>query len=335
MSVLYLPHEAQQLLELSATAPDRSTAERLEARLAAHYGKRHALLVGDVQQAVLAVALAAGVRGYEVVVSPLEARGVAVLSLAGATLVPGILRSTDLTMDHHWLDDVCNARTRMLLASHTHGNATDHEALHDHCTRYGLLHVELGPLGAYDALGRAAGACAHVMVVDLSPRQGITAGQGAAIVTSDGRLHDRLVQLCGSEARQWQHLGDRSPANLHAAMHPMAIHLLDATWDMQWHRMAARQHHYARLVRSLDARFVTKPFRYARASTYDGVRLCARTGMAPELPTKSLRFIFRETGLGGLEVKWRIPRLVGTLLDALNQYRFAALTSFEKAWPQS
>lgn len=333
--VAYLTYPYQHLLELTGGPQVKDAAVRLEERIASHYGMRHALLVGDVHTALLAVALACDVRGHEVVVSPLEPRGVTALTLAGATLVPAVLRSTDLTIDAIWLDELVSPRTRMMVVPHTGGSAPDHEALCCKAEEHGLLVVGLGPLGALDEFGRAAGALAQVMVVDLAPAHGITAGQGAAIVTSNSALFDRIVSLCGSVPRQWHHLGDCHPANLHAPMQPLACHLLDATWDLQWHRMRARQQHYARLLRGLGDRFVTKPYRRAEASTYTGVRLCAHVGRERDRPMKCLRYVFNEPQPYGLPVLWRIPRMAASMLTALNTYRFAPLTEFEQEWQRS
>ena len=92
--VAYLTYPYQHLLELTGGPQVKGAAVRLEERIASHYGMRHALLVGDLHHALLAVALACDVRGYEVVVSPLEPRGVAALTLAGARTRRSSIRLT-------------------------------------------------------------------------------------------------------------------------------------------------------------------------------------------------------------------------------------------------
>lgn len=319
--VAYLTYPYQHLLELTGGPQVKDAAVRLEERIASHYGMRHAFLVGDVHHALLAVALVADIRrGDEVIVSPIEARGVAALSLRGATLVPGILRSPDLLIDDIWLHDLLSERTRMVVVPNTGGVVVDHDAIRRGLdAAHEVLVVGLTSLGASDQRGMPSGADADLVIVDLGPGKAITAGQGAVIVLDDQSLYERLLRVVAPIERQWHELGDASPCNLNSTLPACASLMLHNTWDHQWDRLRDKQRRYAKALSTLDKDFITWPFTRAGGCSFEDAWLCLRPRGSSSAERCTLRYLHEEPGPHLPEIRWRVPSRTTAMLGILKR----------------
>jgi hypothetical protein len=318
---MYLAHQ-HQLQYVLASAPAWRAAGLLEKRLCKHFQKRFAIAVGDVHQAVLAVALATDIRpGDEVIVSPLEARGVSALSLCGATLVPAIMSAPDLLIEYIWLRKVLSARTRMLLVPNTGGLAVDHATL-----REGLRHthdvslVALTSLGMSDPCGMPSGSDADIVLVDIGPGKAITAGQGAVILLDDRALFERLLRAVAPIERQWDELGDATPCTLNSTLPVSASLMVHNTWEHQWDRLRDKQQRYTKALAFLDEVCFIQPFTRAGACAFEDARLSLRPGAEPPVERCTLRYVHEEPGPHLPVVTWRVPDRTNTLLRLLKKH---------------
>lgn len=317
---MYLTHQTQWQYVL-ASSPAWRAAAHLEKRLCGHFDKRYAIAVGDVHQALLAVALATDIQpGDEVIVSPIEARGVAALALRGATLVPGILRSPDLLIDDIWLHDLLSERTRMVVVPNTGGVVVDHDAIRRGLdAAHAVLVVGLTSLGANDERGMPSGADADLIIVDLGHGKAITAGQGAVIVLDDRSLYERLLRAVAPTERQWHELGDASPCNLNSTLPASASLMLHNTWHHQWDRLRDKQRRYAKALSTLDKDFITWPFSRAGGCSFEHAWLCLRPRGSSSAERCTLRYLHEEPGPHMPGIRWHVHSRTTTMLGVLKR----------------
>lgn len=337
MSLLYLPHEAQQQLEL-ATRPDPEAVARLEKRMREHFAMPYAVGVGDLHHAVLALGMAMELGpGDEVLVSPIEARGMAALSLCGATLVPGVLRAADLTIDASWMKEVLSERTRLILSPHTGGIEPDHGLVERAAADLGSpVLAALTGLGTRGADGALPACHAEVVVVDLGPDRAITAGQGAVLLMSSEDIYGRVLRVVAPEARQWEErLHNITAVNLACPMPAAAALLLESTWDYQWHRLEDKKRRYRLALERHSSIFRTGPFTAPDACSFENTLLCMENGASTSLERRHLRYLFSSAGRYRPFLDWRIPPLVSELLSILaKRYQHYRLEDvLLKQWP--
>lgn len=247
----YLRHETERLLEQVIANRDHITGSgdvfRVEKILKQHFGKQHALCVSSATSAMQAIAVTTDLRNAEVIASPLSWGGsLAALGHYGNTIVMAGVDARTLNLDPDSLPLCLSPRTRAVMCTDQGGTTADHERIAEFCRAHGLLFISDSAcsLGALDAQGRAAGSLADVAVVSFTQGKGITAGEGAAIVTDHAHIHDRLLQACQHTERQGKELGSFAAsewAPLNARMHPLAASLLANSFEYQLDRVKDKQ----------------------------------------------------------------------------------------------
>lgn len=337
MPVHYLPHEAELALQLTLD-PDRMATARVEKRIRLHYGFCHAVAVGDLHHAFLALGMAMEIGpGDEVVVSPLESRGLAALSLLGATMVPAMLNSPTLLVDDVHLAGSLAHHTRLVVVPHTGGLQPDFNVLCSAAAGHGApMMVSLTGLIARSREGIPPSHCADVVIVDLGPDRAITAGQGAVLLTSNSDLHDRILRVVAPAWHQWANgLSHVNTANLECPLPPSAALLLERTWDHQFHRLADKQRRLRAALHRHRHTFLTWPFEEPGVCTFEHTLLNLQPGTTTPLKREHLHFFYRSQQRFRPYVQWRVPPEIGDLLNALSGlYAYYRLEDVvEKQWP--
>jgi perosamine synthetase len=240
----------------------------LERKLAAHYGKRHALAVANATGGLFAVALALELQGAEVVTTPLSWGG----SLSGLLQVGG--RPVFADVEAHTLAlcpgaarGAITPATRALLAVDLFGVPADDEALRRLADEHDLwyIHDAAQSLGARRG-GRPAGSHADVLVVSFTCGKTLDAGEGGAILTDNSDLYERLVWLTQHPYRHKRELGLGlgNEFALNLRIHPLAAVWADADFEPALQRLAELQHRMSGLVRVLDGSGLTRKLAYPK-----------------------------------------------------------------------
>lgn len=199
-----LRDEITQALEplLYTTMQDgyRIRAE-FEQAFARAVGQPHAVAVHSGTLALFLALRAGGVGpGDEVItVGNSDISTTAAIRHCGATPVLVDVLPTDYTIDPSRVEAHITRRTRALLPVDLHGHPADVRALRAIADAYGLIIVEDAALaaGAMDH-GRPVGAFADAAIFSFAPYKPLgSAGNGAAVVTPDPAMAERLRQLVG------------------------------------------------------------------------------------------------------------------------------------------
>ncbi len=238
----------EQLLA-AATTRDHLTGTgatfKLEQRLKQHYGMRHCVLTSSATSAMLATGLATGLRGKEVLVSPMSWGGsIGAFSILGCTFTMGMVEHDSLNLDWHSIMFAKSKYTTAILATDQFGTAHDQYSLRREADRYGLLYIAdaASSLGAFDGDGRSASSLADVLIVSFGSGKGITAGEGGAVLTNDEGIYERLVTYSQHPERQRKERGCHNEFTpLAARMHPLVADILLNTFDLQMDRLRDRQ----------------------------------------------------------------------------------------------
>jgi dTDP-4-amino-4,6-dideoxygalactose transaminase len=225
-----------------------ATVERVEARLAAYLGAKHALAVTSCTGAMHIALLALGIGpGDEVITTPMTfiATSTAIIE-AGATPVFVDVEEKTGNLDAGRVEAAITSRTRAILPVHLYGQMCDMRALRAIADRRGLKIVEDSAHcieGERD--GVRPGQLSDAACLSFYATKNLTCGEGGAVVCNDPALAERLhlLRLHGmtktayDRSREgYQHwdmvtLGWKyNMDNIHAALLLPQMDRLDATW---------------------------------------------------------------------------------------------------------
>lgn len=172
--------------------------ERFEKNLARYLGAGHALGVGNATDGLIIALRAAGIGpGDEVIFcSHTMVATAAAIHFAGAIPVP-VDCGADHLIDPDSAAQAVTARTKAILPTQLNGRTADMDALGALARRHGLTIVE----DAAQALGsrfkgQAAGTFGAAAAISFFPAKVLGClGDGGAVITGDGAIHDRMLQL--------------------------------------------------------------------------------------------------------------------------------------------
>ncbi len=179
-----------------------SECARFERRWAETLGVGHARLTASGTNALTVAVMAAGVGpGDEVIVPACTymASAVAVLAAGAIPVIVDIDETT--TLDPQALADAVGPRTRAVMPVHMWGFSCDMDAIMRIANDRGLIVIEdacqaVG--GAFE--GRMLGSIGQLGAHSFNYFKNITCGEGGAVITSDERLFQRIVNgvdCCG------------------------------------------------------------------------------------------------------------------------------------------
>ncbi|MCB0815708.1 MAG: DegT/DnrJ/EryC1/StrS family aminotransferase [Flavobacteriales bacterium] len=304
------PRFLQEQLLASCTSRDQlagcGAVHTVERRLAAHYGKRFALLTNNATTALMAVALATRARFEPVIVNPFTWPGaVAPFTLLGSRVMLAPVQPHDLNMDLGALYRAGCEEARVLLVNDQGGTAADQERARTYADVHGMVYVHDAAcsLGTVDPAGRPAGSLADVVVTSFGPDKAITAGEGGAIVCDDEELYQRLLALCMHPERQRKEVGTHHVFGpLNARPHPLAATVLAGSWDLQFARLKERQAVTHRWLLERAHCFDPGSLPGREGSTYCGAVLPLRKGSTAGL--KPCRPVPMKPGMAFPEGTW-------------------------------
>lgn len=337
----FLSYQYQQLLAASSTRDHitgTGAVHALEERLKAHFGKKYCLTTCNATTALLATALAADLRGKEVLTSPLNWGGSAgVFALLGNTIALASLRPDDLNIDPLWVSECVDGRTAALLVNDQGGAAADGQMIRNYCDERGLLYISDSAcsLGAVDRWGHPAGHHAHVVLTSFGPDKGMSSGEGGAVLTDDERIYERLLLAAAHPERQRKELGGHNPSTpLNGRINPLAAQLLENTWDVQVHRLRDRHGRIAQVLKTLRLHYDVERFLFpSTVCTFKSALLRAHPGHELGHSLVELPFLHEQAGMSPWPVHYRVPTATEANMMALRTARYVSVdTLMEKRW---
>ncbi|HEY1049930.1 MAG TPA: DegT/DnrJ/EryC1/StrS family aminotransferase [Prosthecobacter sp.] len=240
----------------SALAPDAAAATHhwrgdgpvgeLEARLRAHYSVPCALSMSSATNALLALALAYDLAGQEIILPPQS---------YGATYGPFAWLGCRLLLADADADgNLCpmsvrkkmTRQTRAVLATDFKGRPHDHRSIRDLCTQNHCLYITdaacTHPASMRD--GRLAGSLSDAWVISFGMGKPLPAGEGAAVMTRDRGLYEKLLHLTQHPER-WRREVSLSGWNaspfLNGRLHPLAAVIACVLFDQSGPRKDCRK----------------------------------------------------------------------------------------------
>lgn len=224
----------------------------IEAKLRSWYRAQYALCVSNGTDALRAIGHAIGLRDSEFVTTPLTWGGSIGewLRLDNSVRFAGVDPVT-LTISPSSVRNMVTRRTRAILAVDVFGNPADMTALRAVADACGLWYVS----DAAPSLGARrddlpASSLADVWVVSFGIGKGVDGGDGAAILTNNRGLYERLIWETQHAVRQRVELGlslDNEFAS-NSRMNPWTALWLAATFDEQMERLQERRSILRRLL---------------------------------------------------------------------------------------
>lgn len=197
-----------------------------EARIAHHFGMKHALCMPNATTGLLAVALALDLAGSEFVTGAYGygASLASWLMLGGKPIFADIDKVT-LTLDPAKARSLITAKTRSILTADVFGNPSDicelRKLADDHAVP--LIADCSQSLGA-TRNGLPAGCGADAVVISFTAGKTVFAGEGGAVVTDDSEIYDKLIYYTQHPHRQKRELGLRisNEFAFNGRIHPLA-----------------------------------------------------------------------------------------------------------------
>jgi dTDP-4-amino-4,6-dideoxygalactose transaminase len=253
-----------QMMHLSGTG----AVNELEEKLKRHYSMKYAVCVTNATTGLMAIALALNLRDVEFVTTPYT---------YGATMGGWLLwrnkpifadvESSTLTLDCESVKNRITPKTRAILVADIFGNPHDAIGLRKIADEYDLWYISdsAQSLGAYrDNL--PSGSLADAAVVSFTVGKTVFAGEGAAILTNNSDLYQKLLWFTQHPIRQRKELGLNlyNEFGLNARIHPIAAIWANATFEDSLAKLKSYQKRYFRLITILNETGFTAPIHFAR-----------------------------------------------------------------------
>ena len=199
----------------------------LEKRLETYYGMQHALCVSNATLGLLAVQLALGLKGVEILTTPYSWGGtVAGALLLGNRLAFGDIDAVTLTLDPDTVRNAISPHTKAILAVDVDGTPSDSSGLRQVADEYGLWYItDAAESFGATREGHPASYDADALVLSFGPGKPLDVGEGGAILTSSQELYEKLLWHTQHPERQRLELGLHldNESCLTGRIHPAAV----------------------------------------------------------------------------------------------------------------
>jgi perosamine synthetase len=239
---------------------------QLEAKLAAHYGKKYALCCSSATTALLAIALALDLKDTAFITTPLT---------YGATLAGFLLRGNypqfvDLdpltqTLCPEAVRRAVTPDTRAILTVDIFGNPSDVVALKEISDDFGLwLISDASQSFGGTRAGLPASAQADAVVVSFTAGKTLFAGEGGAIITDNEELYQKLIWCSHHPERQRRDLGFglENQYGINARLNPLAAVIANATFESSLAELRVHQAECMSVVEALNEIGLTLPMTF-------------------------------------------------------------------------
>ncbi len=237
---------------------------RLEDKLAALHGRRHAILVSSGTMGLYSAFFALGLEPGDEVISTVysfQATAAPLLHL-GARIVFCDVEPDTGNLDADQAEALITPRTRMLVTNHMWGHPVDVARVRALCDHRGIAWVEDGSHAHFAGFqGEYVGSRGDVAVFSLQGNKLLTGGEGGVILCDDRQTYERATLLGHNLKRSKQEVQDprwaplrRSGFGLKLRMHPLAAVMVEHLLDhhcFAW--IEARGRSLARFTAGLEA----------------------------------------------------------------------------------
>lgn len=208
----------------------------LEAKIANYYGKKYAICISSGTMGLWAVLRAKGIEN-RIVAGPAMTWGG---TFSGALLLRNkvhLLPSSDMGFNISPEDMELLARQgkiKAVIGVDLGGFPHDMQAIRTICDRYNIFYLAdaAQSLGAYRN-EKPASALADAIVVSFGARKTLSAGEGAAIITDDRILFERIVEQSQHPFRQQKEIGffTKNECAMNLRIHPLAAIIANASFE--------------------------------------------------------------------------------------------------------
>lgn len=234
----------------------------LERKIAAYYGKRHALCVANATTGLLTIALALDLKKSEFITSPYTYGGsLASWLMLGCRPVFGDVNSLTLTIKTENADQLVTKKTKAILAIDILGNPSDSFALRKLADEFGLWYIAdcAQSLGA-SRDGLAASRFADALVISFTAGKTLFAGEGGAIITDNTELYEKLLFYSQHPFRQKLEigLGTANEFGFNGRIHPLAAIWGNAGFEKSLKKLKIYQNECLQLIDCLDESGLTE-----------------------------------------------------------------------------
>lgn len=181
----------------------------LEQKIAAYYGKRHALCVANATTGLFVLALAMDLKNSEFITTPYTYGS----SLASWLMLNNQVSFADiepftLTINPEKLRNVITKKTKAILAVDILGNPSDARALRKLAEEFGIWYIaDCAQSFGAKRDGLPASHSADALVISFTSGKTLFAGEGGAVVTDNTKLYERLLFYSQHPFRQKRELG--------------------------------------------------------------------------------------------------------------------------------
>ena len=239
----------------------------LEKKLKVHYGMKYALCVSNATTGLLAIAMALELKEADFVTTPYTyGATISGWLLGGSRPIFADIDASTLTLDCDSIRRSLTPKTKAILVSDIYGIPHDTFGLRKVADEYGLWYIS----DSAQSLGASrdnlpAGALADALVISFTVGKTAFAGEGAAIVTDNASLYQKLVWFTQHPMRQKRELGLAlsNEFGLNARIHPLAAVWANASIENSLKKLEDHQKECFRIIDVLNRSGVTERIDFA------------------------------------------------------------------------
>ncbi len=240
--------------------------EQLEKKLKEFYRVKYALCFSNATNALTTAAFALGIVETDVITTPLSygASVSGLLHLGNRLIFSDVDKETNtLCLLPDAIEKRVTENTRAVLAVDYGGVPHNMYRLREICNTYGLKYIADASqsFGAF-LINQPAGRMADVSVISFTVGKTLFAGEGAAILTDDHDLYDKIIWYSQHPYRQKKEIGlgaCNEFSFINGRISPLSAILANETFEDSLERLKKKQILYLNLIHQLNQSGITKP----------------------------------------------------------------------------
>lgn len=241
----------------------------LEHKIAKLYGATHVVCTSSGTAALLATALAIGLKDSQFITPPL-AYGASLASwlMLGNRPVFVDVDPQTLTLDPLRVAEKITPETKAILAIDTFGTPCDSAALRKVADEFGIFYAS----DSCQALGATRGGSpashdADAIAISFTVGKTISCGEGGAVITNDSKLYGLLLRFSQHPLRQKREIGLRefNEFAFNARIHPLGAIWANAAFEGSLTELRHRQSRYQEAISALNESGLIEPINFEAA----------------------------------------------------------------------